>query len=214
MAAEEAGMRSRATWLTTVAACATLGAAVAMAGCGGSDDGTGTGATSPQDDGTASSALHPWAGRRLVHARRPVNGYPGTGGKAGVNPGTGGNTGVVPGTGGNTGIAPGTGGNTGVAPGTGGAPVTGGGSGGASGPSTGSGTGGQGPAANCDVCTRANDCCNAVNGGALCSLSAAACLAESAGAAQDAYITACLNVIVATIDAWAGHPPAVCGTAP
>src|SRR5436853_296812 len=56
------------------------------------------------------------------------------------------------------------------------------GAGGSTGGSGGAGgAGGGGTVVGCDVCTKANDCCNVVGGGPLCTFSAATCstVAES-----------------------------------
>jgi hypothetical protein len=75
-----------------------------------------------------------------------------------------------------------------------------------------SGTGGA-TSYDCSICTRANDCCNAVGAGALCTFSAATCFAESPPVAQASYTNYCVTLLRTTITAWtsAGQtPPAVC----
>jgi hypothetical protein len=82
------------------------------------------------------------------------------------------------------------------------------GTGGASTSGTGAG-GGTGSAAGCDVCKKANDCCNVVSGGPLCTFSAETCNAEPA-AARGPYINGCLTMLAVTSSAWSGNPPAAC----
>jgi hypothetical protein len=86
-------------------------------------------------------------------------------------------------------------------------------SGGSSG-STGTGSPGTGgtSVAGCDVCAKANACCLAVNGGALCSYSATTC-STVAAASRSPYINACLTLITQTVaahQAAKAAPPAAC----
>lgn len=78
--------------------------------------------------------------------------------------------------------------------------------------SPGASTGSNGGNLDCSVCTRANDCCNAVGAGGLCTFSSASCASYS-GLAQQSYVETCLSLIQTTIDAWKASgavPPAVC----
>jgi hypothetical protein len=97
------------------------------------------------------------------------------------------------------------GGNVGGAAGMTGAgagPVTGG----TTGPGT---TDNGGAAADCDVCTTAQQCCNVVEADPHCSFSAATC-ASMVGDARPAYVNACLTFVVTVRAAWSGNPPAEC----
>jgi len=96
-------------------------------------------------------------------------------------------------------------GSVGGAPGGGTAPV---GSGGVASPGNPPADGGA--AADCDICTQAQACCNAVQGDrGGCSFSAATC-ASMTGPARPAYVNACLTEIVSVRGAWSGNPPAEC----
>jgi hypothetical protein len=84
--------------------------------------------------------------------------------------------------------------------------------------SAGSGTGGAagssgGLASSCEICAKAQACCDQVNTGtAPCTFDAATCSAMD-GAGQAAYINACKVQIVTTQMAWASSrqsPPAEC----
>jgi hypothetical protein len=90
----------------------------------------------------------------------------------------------------------------GGAGGAGGAVATGGGAGGAAGA-------GGGVAPGCEVCTKAQDCCNAVNGGPLCTYNAGVC-SNLPSDEQPYYANDCLQLIVATTGAWRGSPPPAC----
>ena len=71
------------------------------------------------------------------------------------------------------------------------------GSGGATGSGGTSGTGGSNggeTVAGCDVCIKANACCNAVGGGPLCTYSAGTCSSDS-GSGQAAYVNACQTLL-------------------
>ena len=100
-------------------------------------------------------------------------------------------------------------GTTGSAPSV----VTGGTTGGGSAPSVGtigSGAADGGAVADCDICTQAQQCCEAVDADkTACSFSAATCAAEQ-GEARPAYVNACLVFVVTVRGAWGGNPPAVC----
>jgi len=111
---------------------------------------------------------------------------------------------------------PGTGGTTGA---TGGASSSGGSSmnggttsaGGSSGSGGTAGSGGI-PPATCALCTITQECCNAVNGGALCSFSADTCSAYDPDR-QHTYAVDCLLTLRTIISAWVvggSTPPAVC----
>ncbi|HEX5098343.1 MAG TPA: hypothetical protein VFV94_02540 [Polyangiaceae bacterium] len=81
----------------------------------------------------------------------------------------------------------------------------------AGGTSTSGGTGGI-PPATCELCTITQDCCNAVNAGALCTFSADTCSAYDPDR-QHTYAVDCLVTLRTIISAWelAGRaPPAVC----
>lgn len=114
--------------------------------------------------------------------RRPRDGGAMTGGATG---GSTGNTGGAPGstaTGGSTGS-----GGTGIDPG---------------------GT----PAAGCEACEKAAACCAAVNGGTLCTFSAATC-STVAPASRAPYINGCLTLITQAVSAHqavSAVPPAAC----
>ena len=87
-------------------------------------------------------------------------------------------------------------------------------SGSGAGPATGGTTGpgttvNGGAAADCDVCTTAQQCCNVVEADPACSFSAVTC-ASMVGDARPAYVNACLTFVVAVRDAWSGNPPAAC----
>jgi hypothetical protein len=87
----------------------------------------------------------------------------------------------------------------------------------ATGRTTGSGTAGAngatavagGGAADCDVCAKAQQCCNVVEAAPGCSFSAVTC-ASMVGDARPAYVNACLTFVVTVRDAWSGNPPAEC----
>lgn len=111
---------------------------------------------------------------------------------------------------------PGTGGSTGA---TGGATSTGGSStnggttssGGSSGSGGAAGSGGI-PPATCSLCTITQECCNAVNAGALCTFSADTCSAYDPDR-QHTYAVDCLLTLRTIISAWVvggSTPPAVC----
>jgi len=78
-----------------------------------------------------------------------------------------------------------------------------------SGGTTGNGPADGGAAADCDICTQAQACCNAVQADRGCSFSAATC-ASMTGAARPAYVNACLTEVVSVRGAWSGNPPAAC----
>jgi hypothetical protein len=92
-----------------------------------------------------------------------------------------------------------------------------GGSGGATGGSTGtSGTGGSsastgtgGGDADCEVCTKANACCNVVGGGPLCTFSSATCSTYGANA-RAGYLSACRMLLNTAFSAWNSKPPPAC----
>ena len=82
------------------------------------------------------------------------------------------------------------------------------------GSSTTGGTAGSGgiPPATCELCTVTQECCNAVNAGALCSFSADACSALDPDR-QHTYAVDCLLTLRTIISAWVvggSTPPAVC----
>jgi hypothetical protein len=96
-------------------------------------------------------------------------------------------------------------------PGIGGAPATSG-TGGTSAGEPIRGTGGASgaaPVSDCDVCTKANVCCDAVGGGPLCTFSATTCV-TLAPESREPYIRSCLNLIDTAISAHA-DAPAGCG---
>lgn len=73
----------------------------------------------------------------------------------------------------------------------------------------GTGAAGRAPTTDCDVCTQANQCCEAVApGDPVCSFSAATC-SSMAGDARPAYVNACLTFLVAARGAQP-NPPAAC----
>jgi hypothetical protein len=77
-----------------------------------------------------------------------------------------------------------------------------------------SSTGGaaSGEPADCSLCTVTQDCCNAVNAGALCTFSADTC-ASLDPPKQASYALNCLTVLRTTISAWTMNrriPPPVC----
>jgi hypothetical protein len=88
--------------------------------------------------------------------------------------------------------------------------VTGGttGSGGAAGTS-GATPGTGAPATDCDICTKAQQCCQALPAEPVCTFSAATCASEP-GEARPAYVNACLTFVVSVRGAWGGNPPAEC----
>jgi hypothetical protein len=64
----------------------------------------------------------------------------------------------------------------------------------------------------CSICTTAQSCCNAVDGGPLCTFSADTC-ASSEAEGQAVYARNCLTTLRTTISAWALNrrtPPAAC----
>jgi hypothetical protein len=70
-----------------------------------------------------------------------------------------------------------------------------GGAGGVSRPDAGSGIDdGEGDAADCAVCARANECCNAVDAGALCSFSADTC-ASLEPSSRKPYVVSCKTLL-------------------
>jgi hypothetical protein len=95
--------------------------------------------------------------------------------------------------------------------------TTGGGAGPVTGGTTGGGTAGTngatavdgGAVADCDICTKAWQCCNVVQADHNCSFSAATC-AAMVGDALPAYVNACLTYVVTVRGAWSGNPPAEC----
>ena len=99
---------------------------------------------------------------------------------------------------GNTGT---TGGGTGV--------VTGGTTGGSAG-TNGNGAADGGAVADCDICTKTQQCCDVVtNHGPACTFSAATC-STMVGDARPAYVNACLVFLTTVRGAWQGNPPAEC----
>jgi hypothetical protein len=108
----------------------------------------------------------------------------------------------------------GTGGSGGTSATTGGTSATGGTGATSGGTSATGGTtssGGSAPV-DCSVCTVAQDCCNAVNAGALCTFSADVCSAYDPGR-QKTYAIDCLVTLRTIITAWTGGgstPPPVC----
>ena len=75
---------------------------------------------------------------------------------------------------------------------------------------TGSSAADGGAVADCDTCTKAQQCCDVVEvGGPGCSFSAATC-SSMAGEARGAYVNACLTYLVTVRGAWRGNPPAEC----
>jgi hypothetical protein len=81
--------------------------------------------------------------------------------------------------------------------------------GGGSGVEGATGTTGRAPSTDCDVCTQAQQCCEAVApGDPVCSFSAATCSSMD-GDARPAYVNACLTFLVAARGAQA-NPPAEC----
>jgi hypothetical protein len=72
------------------------------------------------------------------------------------------------------------------------------------------GTTGAAPVSDCDVCTKANACCNAVGGGPLCTFSATTCVGL-APESREPYIRTCLNLIDTAASAHADAPAAACG---
>ena len=140
------------------------------------------------DDGVSGSdeaALH--GGARFHHGNR---GH-GAGGVAGSTATPGGGMGVV----------------------TGG--TTGGGSAGSVGSVGSVGTNGSGAAdggavADCDICTKTQQCCDVVTSqGPVCTFSAATC-ASMVGDARPAYVNACLVFLRAVQGTWQGNQPAEC----
>jgi hypothetical protein len=88
--------------------------------------------------------------------------------------------------------------------------MTGGGAGPITGGTTGPGTTGNGgAAADCDICTTAQQCCNVVEADPACSFSAVTC-ASMVGDARPAYVNACLTFVMAVRGVWSGNPPAAC----
>ena len=83
--------------------------------------------------------------------------------------------------------------------------------GGASGTGGTTSSGGSAPVP-CSICTVTQDCCNAVNAGALCTFSANVCSAYDP-LGQKYYATNCLLTLRTIISAWTisgATPPSVC----
>jgi len=99
-----------------------------------------------------------------------------------------------------TGVAGTTGGGAGPVTGAGG--TIGGGTAGTNGV-----TGGA-AVADCDICTQAQQCCDAL-GLTNCTFSAATC-ASMDDAARPGYVSACRTHLVAVRGTWGGNPPAAC----
>lgn len=74
-------------------------------------------------------------------------------------------------------------------------------------------SGDAGPStADCGICAKANDCCNALGAGALCTFSATTCSTLSA-ASQASYANNCKSLLVTVTSAWAtvnATPPQAC----
>lgn len=100
-----------------------------------------------------------------------------------------------------TGVAGTTGGGAGPVTGAGG--TTGGGTAGTN------GTTGGDAVADCDICTQAQQCCEALGTLTNCTFSAATC-ASMSDAAQPGYVSACRTHLVAVRGTWGGNPPAAC----
>lgn len=67
-----------------------------------------------------------------------------------------------------------------------------------------------GTTTDCDICTRAQQCCEAVApGNDVCTFSAATC-ASMVGEARPAYVNACLTFFVSARGAQQPNPPAEC----
>src|SRR3954468_5959322 len=66
-----------------------------------------------------------------------------------------------------------------------------------------------GAAADCDICTQAQQCCSVLEGHPQCSFSAVTC-ASMVGDARPAYVNACLTFVMAVRGVWSGNPPAEC----
>jgi hypothetical protein len=70
--------------------------------------------------------------------------------------------------------------------------------------------GGFFPGAGCELCTKAQECCNVVaSGGPVCSFSAATCEAYPPDI-ERIYISNCRVFLRTVHSAWSGNPPAVC----
>ena len=68
----------------------------------------------------------------------------------------------------------------------------------------------RGATADCEVCTKAQQCCEAVApGGRSCTFSAATC-SSMVGDARSGYVNACLTFLSVTREAWKGNPPPAC----
>ena len=74
----------------------------------------------------------------------------------------------------------------------------------------GNGAADGGAVADCDICTKTQQCCDVVTSqGPVCTFSAATC-ASMVGDARPAYVNACLVFLMAVRGTWQGNPPAEC----
>lgn len=71
------------------------------------------------------------------------------------------------------------------------------------------GSGGAGPISGCEICMKAQACCDAVGVTPPCMFDAAYCSGLDA-VRQAAYVNACKTQVTTTIMAWSGNPPAAC----
>jgi hypothetical protein len=84
-----------------------------------------------------------------------------------------------------------------------------GGSSGSAGSVGSAGSGGNLAGAGCEICTKAQACCEAVSGG-YCPHSAAVCSSYTDDIGRQAYINSCKTLLTTTSMAWSGNPPSAC----